>query len=477
MLANIPKENLETLDSIDITLNISDYERYLLKNKENIISVQAGNLENNIQSRSVMERILPPKIDKDTIVPDIYLVCIGVSDYNGQAIDLSYADKDAEDIMGALYIAAGRFLGKEKVHSYLLTNPKSGSTDYTKVSTASKDTILAVLNHIEAKAKAEDIVIIYFSGHGLKITSEDKTSDFYYLTAEADSNEPDAYTKWPSFRNKKTIKGAEISAILNKIPANKQVLIIDACHSGKIVDNFSASRNLSPSTMRALSRMQDRTGIHIISGSSADKSSYESSQYAQGFLTYSLLEGIKGNALRESQFIDISTLFAYAEDRVPELAKENGGIQKPLRYSPYYEERFPNGGMSFDVGQLTPEDRAKIKISQAKPVFLMSNIRKQGANPYDELRLNLKIDEQFRELTAKGKAAPLVFWENVRELDNAYTLYGEYSLDNENILFTGNIIKNGKVIYTFQTNSSKDQLDIFIEEITREIIKALENED
>ena len=98
--------------------------------------------------------------------------------------------------------------------------------------------------------------------------------------------------------------------------------------------------------IRALERMKDRTGMYVLAGSAADAVSYEASLYGQGLLTYSLLFGIKGAALRNSEFVDIMTLFQYSANKVPELAKDIGGVQKP-------EIRIPHGGQSFDIGRLT----------------------------------------------------------------------------------------------------------------------------
>jgi hypothetical protein len=77
--------------------------------------------------------------------------------------------------------------------------------------------------------------------------------------------------------------------------------------------------------------------------------SYETTQYAQGLLTYSLLEGMKGRALRDGDYVDVGKLFGHAVDQVPELAGKIGGLQHPLVAAPR--------GSSFDIGRLTAEDR------------------------------------------------------------------------------------------------------------------------
>ncbi|MCB0552402.1 MAG: hypothetical protein KDD02_02535, partial [Phaeodactylibacter sp.] len=68
---------------------------------------------------------------------------------------------------------------------------------------------------------------------------------------------------------------------------------------------------------RALDRMKDRTGMFVLAGSAADKVSYEASQYGQGLLTYSILQGMSGFKLREDKYVDVALLFEYARDEVP----------------------------------------------------------------------------------------------------------------------------------------------------------------
>ena len=42
--------------------------------------------------------------------------------------------------------------------------------------------------------------------------------------------------------------------------------------------------------------------------------------YGMGMLTYSLWQGISGAALRESEFVDINTLFNYSEETMLKMA-------------------------------------------------------------------------------------------------------------------------------------------------------------
>src|SRR5262249_4330714 len=121
-------------------------------------------------------------------------------------------------------------------------------------------------------------------------------------------------------------------------------------------------RELSGDQVRALDRLKDRTGFHVLMGCASDRVSYEASRYSQGLLTYSLLQGMAGARLREGEYVDVSGLFQYAADEVPNLARGMGGGQKPLVRAP----RVP----SFDIGRLIESDRRALPLARPKPLIL-----------------------------------------------------------------------------------------------------------
>ena len=251
-----------------------------------------------------------------------------------------------------------------------------------------------------------------------------------------------------------------MTELIRKVPALKQVLIIDACGSGKAVDNLMAKRDISSSTLRALDRMKDRTGLHIITGCAADAVSYEANRYGQGVLTYSMLEGMKGASLRDDKFVDVMRLFQYGRERVPELAKGIGGIQEPQVFSPY-------GEASFDIGEIDPGDKALIPLSMAKPIVIMSSLKDKDTFD-DILGIEKLVDDKLIELSSRSKDAPFVFI-NAKDFPDAYKIRGQYTVSGNSIEVIVNIFKGSVKSTTFVTRGVKGDL----EKLSAEIVKKI----
>lgn len=366
---------------------------------------------------------------------------IGVSDYRDEPLDLIYADKDAADIARALEITAQPFFGKENVHIDLLTTSVDKQPN--------KTTILQTFAAVAQKAKPEDVFVVYLAGHGVNYGSPN--SQFYYLTKDmAQWNMSD-----PAIRKNYMISTNEWTEWLKAIPAQKQIMILDACSSGSLVnDVLTQSRNLSSSQRRALERMKDRTGMFILAGSAADQVSYEASQFGQGLLTYSLLLGMSGSALRENQYVDVMQLFQFAADKVPEFATYVGGVQRPVVAAPL-------GSNSFDIGQVT--QKTNIPLSAVKPIFIRSNF--QEKNRFDDvLDLADKLDARFTEVSGQGKAASIIFVD-VKKYPNAYAIKGQYVLKNTNIKLEGKIFKNREIIHDFEVEGDSREMEGILNKI------------
>ena len=462
-----------------INYDLRPAQQYLFRNPDstNLISLRVYNKDGWLKSSSIDLAYRPTSWSKGSgsggnsgwtgeLDPRMFVVSLGTSDYTGTNMDLQYATQDATAMALAMQSVGGNlFSGGEGIEVYCLTTASADSTglEGTPVQWqfASKENLQSVLTAIKQKAKAEDVLLVYLSGHGVTHGSAEQ-SQFYYLTSSMAS---EAMIEDAEVRGKYTISSGELTQWINDIPALKQVLVIDACNSGKVVESLTGgTRNLNSSQIRALDRMRDRTGMFVLSGSAANKVSYEASEYGQGLLTYSLLQGMLGVATRKTadgDYVDVMKLFQYARDEVPRLATTINGIQTPML-------GFPKAGASFDIGIVN--QNTKIPIGNKKPVIIRSNFLNQ-ATLKDDLGLVKLLETEFRKETEKGKDADLIYVD-VTDYPGAYSLSGLYTKDGENINLTIKLFENGQNPVDLNIPATDDPKRL-VRYILREVKRAL----
>ncbi|MCR9253365.1 MAG: caspase family protein [bacterium] len=419
----------QSRDSINIEYTIKGHP-FLKKGELNTVEVIAYNYKEFVASRPQKIFYLSEE-EKEVYNPTMYGIIVGTSDYLGVNLDLDFPDKDAATISESLELAAKNLLGTERTNFKLLTTASSNENLPTKANIRKRFKEIAQL------AKPNDAVIMYFAGHGTNYGTGEE--DFYYITSEAAS----ASLKDPEIRKRVSISSLEITEWINEIAALKQIIIFDACHSGQFAEDLMKNRTTrNTDEIKALERLRDRTGVYVLSGSASDAVSYEASVYGQGLLTYALLFGLKGASLRDEKFVDVSRLFQFAADKVPELAADIGGIQKP-------EIRIPHGGESFDIGVLNDDDKKSIKLPYPKPLFVRSYF--QNDETFED---NLEIAEIVNQnIKALQIDEDKLVYINIAKFSNAYSIKGRYQMEGNIILLKANLLLDGEVIKSFEFES------------------------
>jgi len=449
-----------------LSVNLKDYDKFYLPGA-NTLALRAYNRANWLKSQAYKLTYTPPVASTrkgagsstletlGTAKPHLYVIAVGTSDYNGRDLDLAFPDLEAA-AMASAFQAAGSRLFEDRIHLKVLTTAAKTAGEMP-----SKANIAAAFATFAAQARPTDILTVYFSGHGLTYGSAEK-SQFYYLTKDIAS----ADLKDDEVRNNYTISSEDLTRWLTAIPARKQVMILDACNSGKVVESlaFLRARALSSSQIRAFDRMKDRTGMFILTGAAADKVSFEASQYGQGLLTFSLLKGMSGLALTNDKRVDVMTLFQYARDEVPVLAKGIRQVQVPVL-------AFPEGGSSFDIGIV--DDQVKIPLAQVKPVFIRNNF--QDEESFDDgLGLTRELAAYFQEVTARGAQAEVIYVD-VNEYDDAYSIKGLYTInDADEVTIRGRLFKGAKVLGGFQVTGKKYAMPMLVEAIVDKVSGMME---
>ena len=467
------------INAKEIVLNVNLKNAPLIAGKQNKIEVVARNASGSLTSRGTArgsDLITFAGREAKTETPDIYVIVSGISDYTGENLDLSFAAKDAEDFAKTIELGALKLLGdKSKIHIRLLTsgalnsNIKFDAPD-AKISTALKADFQNAFRDFST-AKPTDVFIVYLAGHGISLNLNQNPNQaggdtYLYLTQEATTTDKSVLSVRQS-REAMTVSSEEIKDLMKQNKALKQVLILDTCAAGALSNSLIGKRDLPSDQIRAIERLKDNTGFYVLMGSAANSVSYEASQYGQGLLTYALLQAMKGAKLRENQFADVNLLFGYAQEIVPQLAKNIGGIQQPRVIT-------PDTSASFDIGKFTNVEQNKINLSNPKPIILNPNLQNEALR-FDNLKLTTILRNELRNrsfVQTRGENSPIVFIEADEMLD-AVTPSGAYKIDGETLTITIVLVKNNKLSgEEIKISGNVGEKEKLIKQVSDEIIKA-----
>lgn len=198
-----------------------------------------------------------------------WAVVVGIGDYASADIpDLQYASADAQAFYDFLRSdAAGPF-----PQDHIL---------FLKDGAATVDAVRQALFVFLQKAEWDDLVVIYFAGHGAP--DPNRPDNLYLLPHDADLNAL-AATAFPMWDVK--------TALRRQIAAERVIVISDACHSGGTQEGLDNPINGTFADLFTPSRRLTLTAA----GNS--ELSYEDSRWGggHGVFTWNLLQGLKGAA-------------------------------------------------------------------------------------------------------------------------------------------------------------------------------------
>jgi uncharacterized caspase-like protein len=378
---------------------------------------------------------------------------VGVSDYKGDELDLNYAAIDATDVSAAVADAAKKLLntdGNKHVFMYNLTTAK----DHYLL--PEKNSIKQTLEEIGKKATANDILFIFLSGHGVM---EGDNKQFYFLTADASPNSLNSAADVAEVG----ISTAELTEWIKpqNIKAQKRILVLDACNSGQAIRDFvkmgndkqdflAAKGDDKSQQIKAIDKLNEKSGLFILSAAASDQNAYESGSYSHGYLTYSLLKAIKQqpDILEDGKYLDVSRWFNAAGKTVSDMASEDRAKQEPQIVS----------NTDFNIGLVDDEVMAKIVLSAAKPLFSSSIfLNNDMAVTDDDLELSKMINKQLAGIASAGADSKIVYV-SATNSPEAYTLTGKYLVKGNSVTVRVNVKQGKEIKYRFELGGTKDKL-------------------
>gem|GEM_PF-5858595 len=277
--------------------------------------------------------------------PSLYVVTIGVSDYQDKDKVLKYAAKDASDMAKLFNTSKNAY---SKVETITLKNQE-----------VTKDSILKIKQKL-ATSGVDDKVVLLISGHGIL---DKQRKDWYFATQDMDFDHPSL----------KGISYNDLEGILDGIPARNKLFLLDACHSGEL-DTGELNTKLRPNEkeINTVPNKEERvldkgnggdatvsqsafesmkiyftdirrfSGSNVISAARGYQSAYEGSKnnaYNNGYFTYAFIDGIKSKKADKNKdgVVRISELSEYIHAKVVAIS---GNKQVPTNRQENLENDF-----------------------------------------------------------------------------------------------------------------------------------------
>jgi len=286
----------------EVTKRLEFQERIPLRKGENRIKINAVDGEGFFAEKVITVLSVEKK-------RNVWAVVIGVNSYP-HVRQLKYAVNDA--VAFSNHLVEYNQVPKENV--VLLLDEEANLTRLRS----------ALGIHMKNKASKEDMVIIYFAGHGA--TERDSTSpdgdglEKYLLPYDVDPKELYA-TAMPM---------EEISRLFSRIRSDRLVFIVDTCYSGA-----SGGRTVSVADIRAgisdgfLDRITGGKGKIILTASAANEVSAESDEMQHGIFTHFLIKGLQGEADSDGDgLITVDEVYTYVSKQVPQATNQE---QHPVK--------------------------------------------------------------------------------------------------------------------------------------------------
>ena len=237
-----------------------------------------GNPTGELESEQESIATAPVKVERTNEVK-IWAVVVGVARYSHMPV-LKYTDDDAYQIYAFLKSPQGGALQDDQMRILI-------DEDATRAN------VLKSMRQVFLKADENDVVVLYFSGHGLPGS---------FLPVDFDG-----------FNNK--VKHEDIQQIFRETKAKHKICLADACHSGTLMARRSPLDNTLKKYYEAFEKSPGGTALLL--SSKGDEFSLEDHGLRQGIFSHFLIRGLKGEADKNSNdIVTVQELFDFVYTKV-----------------------------------------------------------------------------------------------------------------------------------------------------------------
>src|SRR5262249_27283725 len=227
----------------------------------------------------------PPKAEE----PKLYLLAIGINDYQDKKLALRFAVRDAQELAKSI----------DKHSKPIYRAPE------IKILTDQDATQKGILEGLEwlKKARPEDVVVVFYAGHGDR---DDTTGEFYLLPVDAIT----------SRLGDTGVSGQALKRALADLQSRRVIVLLDACRSGSFAEKGG---------MAELARELKHPdyGVIVVCAAMAAEVALEDADLKHGYFTHALLHGLGGKGYPDdSGSIFMMPLYAFVEQQVMNHSKD-----------------------------------------------------------------------------------------------------------------------------------------------------------
>jgi hypothetical protein len=239
---------------------------------------------------------------------------IAVSEYDND-YPLKYCEKDGVEVYKLL---SSPQLGYEiEKNNRLIGRVKSEEM---------KDAIVDFFQNEDVKP--EDMLLFYYSGHGIPYQGVNTYPTAYLSPSEIDPNLP----------IKRGFSFKDLMTVIEDSKAGKKVVILDCCFSGSFEigkGKINDSIQLITSIKEDSEPLEQGEGICILAASQRYQGAYFLEEQGHSIFTYYMLEGLKDNeeSVDSNGNVTPYSLNRYISRKINSLPTEKRPRQKPLMRS------------------------------------------------------------------------------------------------------------------------------------------------
>ena len=292
---------------------------------------------------------------------DLWAVVIGVGEYEDSRLNLGLPEDDAQAIYDFLVDTRGGGFPKDNV--WLLVNEQ-----------ATRKGIEQAWGWLLRQAEEEDLVLVYFSGHG--------GHDHDYNGDEPDGDTEDEYLlpydTDPSDFFSTAVRDDAVGDWVSSLRSEHVILIFDSCHSGgaaKTVKSYETPGSRAGPGNTVFTDLMGVDGVLVMTACQATELAQQDDNLGYGVFTYFLLSGLGGlEKVGEPEAdtdqdgrVTVDELKSYLQREVPQYVSDvmlKTSPQNPLITGDEALSRVALSGYGVPlIGEVTAIDEERVIIT------------------------------------------------------------------------------------------------------------------